>query len=247
MTHASQRPWLAGLLSFALIGWLSVVSFAGTYGIIFTGNDTTQFGWESDRGLLQGAFDRATSRAADAFLGELAIDGLLRLRADALTEADFEAQVRQFVSTIGPDDALLFYYAGHGLVGSMQAAFVMPSDELAEDGGDPEAPRGLYAYDRLWTLLASRACRTVAIIDACFSGSAIGEFDDSWTVVASCRADQKTLLAWNYGSVFNVRFIHGITSGHTRLDDILEGVQLQFGEEFQVAGDAWVDLASPCL
>ena len=245
MTRSSRLLRLA-VLAFVLSVWSGAESIAGTYGIILAGNDTTQFTWESPRGLLQGAFDRATERTADAFLGELSLDGLLRLRADALTEVGFEAQVRDFVSMTGPNDALLFYYAGHGLVGSMQPAFVSPSDGIEEEDAT-ETPRGLYAYDRLWSLLGSRACRTVVIIDACFSGSAIGEFDDSWTVVTSCRADQRTLLAWNYGSVFNVWFIHAITSGRTRLDEILEGVYLQFGEEFQVAGDAGVDLAAPCL
>jgi len=228
--------------------------------IVLAGNDLTG-GPAYGRGALQGAFDRNTDRIVEAFTERLGIETILKLHAEEVSEQDFEASVREFVAEVGPGDTLIFYYAGHGLDGYMHPFFVeaeaeTPSDESAqpetsepplnEDAASPAAdPDGSYRYEALAELLESEACQTLTIIDACFSGSALNLLDESWTIVTSCRADQSTLLAWAYGSIFNVEFTTQLRHGYTRLDEILAGVDLMYGEEFQFSGDPTIDLASP--
>lgn len=212
--------------------------------ILLTGNDETG-GPAYGRGALQGAFDRNADRIATAFADSLGIASILRLHAEEIDERTFVERVEAFVSGVEESDTLIFYYAGHGTESFMQPFFV---ERIATPEGGPEGAEeveGLYPYEDLGLLLRSAACRTVLILDACFSGSAVGLFDPSWTVIASCRADQRTLLAWGFGSVFNVEFTDRINKGHTRLDEILEGIDLMYGEEYQFAGDDSIDLASP--
>jgi len=232
------------------------------HAIVLAGNDQTG-GPAYGRGALQGAFDRNTERIVEAFTERLGIETILKLHAEEVTEEGFETSVREFIAGVGPGDTLVFYYAGHGLDGYMHPFFVEVDAEIAaeepaqsenaeppaqenEDAVSPDAdPHGTYRYEALAELLQSAACQTLIILDACFSGSALDLLDDAWTVVASCRADQSTLLAWAFGSVFNLEFTTQLRHGYTRLEEILAGVDQMYGEQFQVSGDVTIDLAAP--
>jgi len=259
-TSEAVRTAVVLLTLWAVLASGAVAQTSHVHAIVLAGNDKTG-GPAYGRGALQGAFDRNTDRIVEAFTERLGIETLLKLHAEEVSEQDFEASVREFVAEVGPGDTLIFYYAGHGLDGYMHPFFVedeaeSPADEAApsetpetpenEDAASPDAdPDGSYRYETLAELLESEACQTLIIIDACFSGSALALLDESWTIVTSCRADQSTLLAWAFGSIFNVEFTTQLRHGYTRLDEILAGVDLMYGEEFQFSGDPTIDLASP--
>jgi caspase domain-containing protein len=89
-------------------------------------------------------------------------------------------------------DTLLFYYAGHGLVGQRTADL-----RLALIGSDPDPQRSYTAVpynDIRDALLDSRAIRRIVILDCCFSGRALGQMADGVAAVVTGASIEGTYV-----------------------------------------------------
>jgi Caspase domain len=89
-------------------------------------------------------------------------------------------------------DTLLFYYAGHGLVGQRTADL-----RLALVGSDPDPQRTYTAVpygDIRDALLDSRAIRRIVILDCCFSGRALGQMADGVAAVVTGASIEGTYV-----------------------------------------------------
>lgn len=123
----------------------------------------------------------------------------LELAPEGVTRERLLAQLDLLRGQVGPQDALVFYFAGHGLKGHL-----VPSDGRIGEG--------LLAYPDLGRAL--RACdahHTMAILDACFSGSAVEGLAAGLAALGppSLRAVERDNLA----RVFNRRAFQVITAG----------------------------------
>jgi hypothetical protein len=118
------------------------------------------------------------------------------------------------VGLVGPDDRVVFYFAGHGIAvdgDDGPAGYLVPAD------ADPSDPRTLIPMTELQDALQALPCRhLLLILDCCFSGAfqwasrtrAIGSImpkriykerfdrfvlDPAWQVITSAAYDQKAM------------------------------------------------------
>ena len=93
-----------------------------------------------------------------------------------------------------PEDTILFYFAGHGMISEENAFFLLPNTVIGE-----ENTTGL-SLARINSILKEAKCSTFSIIDACHSGvDARGNFtlgfdvelmDKSWATLAACSKNE---------------------------------------------------------
>ena len=83
------------------------------------------------------------------------------------TSGKFRGRLRTLLNRLGPDDQLIFYYAGHGVPGrNGNGAYL-----LAQDGGPGSYEEPDLNLQQLYSDIASsRVGRATIFVDACFSG-----------------------------------------------------------------------------
>ncbi len=154
-------------------------------------------------------------------LYDLTADALM---ADAeVTRAGWKAAVDTLAATvtggIEPDDLLVVFLAGHGMInggGDRRYAYLCHDATLAEDEtGDPVASaEGSITWDD-FRLLESFPCRKLALVDTCHSGglgpagrsTAVREFQENMIVVLAAASDDEPSQEaddWGHGAFTKV-------------------------------------------
>lgn len=143
-----------------------------------------------------------------------------RFLADAeVTRSAFESATRELEDRlddgVGPDDLVVLFLAGHGLVnGGPRRDYVFLCHDAAVDADSAGRPLvaapGTIGWRDL-AILAGVPCRKVAIIDTCHAGalgpgvrgSVVREFQEHQIVVLAAAADDEPSLedeAWGHGA-----------------------------------------------
>lgn len=157
----------------------------------------TRFGFQ-----VELALDRAAPMALP--------DGVQVGTSDVLTRERLSARIDALRESAGPRDALLFYFAGHGLPDRL-----LPGDAELPKADDPASWRNVLAVaEAAATLRRADAHHTILILDCCFSGAALREGSPLRGALSPLgpsvvRASEQE----NLGRVFNRRAFQILTAG----------------------------------
>lgn len=106
---------------------------------------------------------------------------VVRLIGPKATKREIESSVKRTAAQLGPDDALVFYFAGHGQVidadGSGEAGFLIPRDAVLDmviADRDAWRRQAVNVHELFATASDSPARHVLFVLDACKSGIATG-------------------------------------------------------------------------
>lgn len=106
------------------------------------------------------------AEVAQALLGALKQNIIVLTDAEA-TSGRLRGRLRTLLNRLGPQDQLLFYYAGHGIPGKNGASTYL----LAQDGGPGSYEEPDLQLSQIYNSIAqSKVGQASIFIDACFSG-----------------------------------------------------------------------------
>ena len=135
-------------------------------------------------------------------------DGVRATDPVPITRAVLSDHLRSLKERVGQGDALLFYYAGHGMRRGPHG-FLVPADA---DPGRPESLLDL--ADVAHALRECEAHHTLMVLDCCYSGTALEP--DGGVAAAVGTLEERSLHAGtgdNLSRVFNRRAFQVITAG----------------------------------
>lgn len=154
MAYAAARVWLLAI-GLALLAGPAV---AAKRVALVIGND----GYRNVPALQRGKSDAAAVAAALEGLG------FQVRRAEDLTQRAMSEALLRFDGDVGPGDAALFFFAGHGFE-IRGVNYLLPVDVPAASEGEEELIRDAsFAVDRIVERLQARGARTaIMVLDAC--------------------------------------------------------------------------------
>lgn len=163
-----------------------------------------------DAQTVQGRLVGGVGDLYEAARGELLVD-------DRVTQASWVSALgtlRDAVAAgIHPDDVVIVFLAGHGLVDTRDGrgySYLCHDADLVESG-DACVPRGGVVTWKDFESLANLPCRKIAIVDTCHSGAlgpaargtALREFQENMILVLAAAADDESSVesdAWGHGA-----------------------------------------------
>lgn len=163
-----------------------------------------------DAQTVQGRLVGGVGDLYESARGEVLSDG-------QVTQAGWESALKTLrdaaATGIQPDDVVIVFLAGHGLIDARDGrgyAYLCHDADLVESG-DACVPRGGVVTWKDFEALANLPCRKIAIVDTCHSGAlgpaargtAIREFQENMVLVLAAAADDEQSFeseTWGHGA-----------------------------------------------
>ncbi len=147
------------------------------------------------------AFNKALSRKSDSLFSNIFEYPITNEKA---TKETIFSTLKEIQTNIGPEDVFVFYYAGHGVMGSdkdnNKSDFFLVTHDIVNLYGDYAslAEKAVSASELLENSIRVSAEKQLYIIDACHSGGAL----ESFAVRGGAREKALAQLARSSGTFF---------------------------------------------
>ena len=137
------------------------------------------------------------------------------------------------------EDTVLFYFAGHGMVGDEDAYFLLPNTKIGKENSTA------LSLKMINSILKKAKCNTFSIIDACHSGvDARGTFllgfdvevmDKSWATLASCSKNENSYpdIKREQGT-FTYFVAEAIKEWEKNKEITIEGIKIEVSKKMEI-------------